>query len=222
LPPTRPAILGETCKAGQGGCPPVTPPNTVANDWLHGNSAGMTPDGNILMSLRHQDWLIKIDYNNGSGTGNILWRMGLDGDFTIVGDANDTYPWFSHQHDAEWAFNGPSLSLFDNGNTRIGQNPTEHSRGQLLSVNEGTMTATLSANLDIGAFCVALGTGQILINSKGKFTGLHYECGTVGSSFSSSQSQSFYPSGTLKMSSSAPSYRSAQMHDMYTPDTGAN
>ena len=28
-------------------------------------------DGNILVSMRHQSWVLKIDYNNGAGTGNV-------------------------------------------------------------------------------------------------------------------------------------------------------
>ncbi len=219
LPPTRAAILGETCANGQGGCPPLTPPNTIANDWLHGNSAELAPDGSILMSLRHQDWLIKIDYKNGAGTGNILWRMGVGGDFITAGKS-DPYPWFSHQHDAEWDFNGTYMTVFDNGNTRISQNPGEFSRGQLWNIDETTMTATLVNNLDIGQFCQALGTAQMLVNQKGTVTGLHYECGTIN--FTSSQSQSFYPTGILNMSSAAAAYRSAQMHDMYSPYVGLN
>lgn len=219
LPPTRAAILGETCTTGQGGCPPLTPPNTIANDWLHGNSAELAPDGSILMSLRHQDWLLKIDYNNGTGTGNILWRMGVGGDFITAG-TTDPYPWFSHQHDAEWDFSGPYLTVFDNGNTRIAQNPGEFSRGQLWDINQTTMTATLIDNLNIGQVCAALGTAQMLVNQKGTVTGLHYECGTIN--FTSSQSQSFYKTGFFNMSSAAAAYRSAQMHDMYSPYVGLN
>jgi arylsulfate sulfotransferase len=221
LPPTRAAILGETCTPGQSGCPPITPPNTIANDWLHGNAAELAADGSLLMSLRHQDWILKIDYNYGTGTGNILWRMGLDGDFTIIGDANDTYPWFSHQHDPEWAFGTTYLSVFDNGNTRISENPGEFSRGQLLNIDQTTMTATLIKNLDIGAFCVAVGTSQVLIDQTGKVTGLHYECG-ISENFAGSQSQSYYDNGMLNLQSSAQSYRSAQMRDMYSPQVGAN
>ena len=69
----------------------------VANDWTHGNSLQLTPDGNILYSSRHQDWIIKIDYRDGTGTGNILWRMGPGGDFTFNNVNHDPWPWFSHQ-----------------------------------------------------------------------------------------------------------------------------
>ena len=215
LPPTRAAILGETCVKGQGGCPPLTPPNTIANDWLHGNSAGLNSDGSILFSLRHQDWVLKIDYNNGAGTGNILWRLGLGGDFMIIGDPNDMYPWFSHQHDVNFAFGGPSLTLFDNGNTRVKQNPTENSRCQLLLIDENALTSTVEENLDQGVQSLALGTSQLLVNSAGKRTGLHCEAGYVNAA--TSQTSSFYPTGTLKMTSSSSTYRSFQMHDIYTP-----
>ncbi len=217
LPTTRVAILGETCTEGQGGCPPLTPPNTIANDWLHANSAQVAPDGSIVLSLRHQDWVLKIDYNNGSGTGNILWRMGKDGDFTILGDPGDAYPWFSHQHDVEWEFNIPFISVFDNGNTRIKQNPTENSRGQLLKIDQKAMTAQVMYNLDMGVQSMALGTAQLLMDQHGNFTGLHFEAGFVKSS--TSQTSSFYPSGTLNMTSSSTTYRSFQMHDLYTPYT---
>jgi arylsulfate sulfotransferase len=217
LPPTRAAILGETCAPGQGGCPPLTPPNTIANDWLHGNSAQLAPDGSIVMSLRHQDWVLKIDYANGTGTGNILWRLGKDGDFTIIGDPNDSYPWFSHQHDAEWEFGTAYMSLFDNGNTRISQNPGENSRGQVLNINQSTMTARLVNNFDLGVQSLALGTAQVLVDQHGKTTGIHFEAGFVN--FSTSQTMSFYPTGTLNMASASPTYRSFQMRDMYSPAT---
>ena len=217
LPPSRPAILGETCAVGQEGCPPIKLAQ-IANDWLHGNTAQVATDGSILMSLRHQDWVLKIDYNNGSGTGNILWRLGLDGDFTVVGDPNDTYPWFSHQHDAEWQFAVPVIALFDNGNTRIAQYPTENSRGQAWNINQSTMTATLVDNQDTGVQSVALGTAQMLIDQAGTMTGYHFEAGDLNRT-TSSQSQSYYATGALIMSSTSAAYRSAQMHDMYSPYT---
>jgi Arylsulfotransferase (ASST) len=29
-------------------------------------------DGNLLLSMRHQSWILKIDYENGTGSGNSL------------------------------------------------------------------------------------------------------------------------------------------------------
>ena len=83
LDPHRLATLNETCAAVSGGCPPIRLA-ALANNWTHGNSVQLTPDGNILYSARHQDWVIKIDYRNGKGTGDILWRLGKDGDFQFL------------------------------------------------------------------------------------------------------------------------------------------
>ena len=74
----RLAVLGETCTP-TGQCKPLSG-FSVANDWIHTNSARYTSwDGNILVSLRHQDWVIKIKYTDGTGDGSVLWRMGAGG-----------------------------------------------------------------------------------------------------------------------------------------------
>src|SRR5262249_49738275 len=138
LDPSRRAILGETCNTSPG-CPPHDT-STDVNDWTHGNSVGRTPDGNLLLSMRHQDWLIKIDYRDGAGLGAVLWRLGREGDFTY--QSNDAYPWFSHQHDAEYATGSAStICLFDNGNTRLVALPAESSRGQAIQLDEKNRTA---------------------------------------------------------------------------------
>ncbi len=41
-------------------------------------------DGNLIISIRHQNWLVKIDYNNGAGAGDILWHLGYQGDFASI------------------------------------------------------------------------------------------------------------------------------------------
>lgn len=92
---TRKAVLGETC-ASEGACAPYALASN-ANDWTHGNAVTETADGNLLYSTRHQDWVIKISYDHGTGDGHIIWKMGVDGDFRI--NSSDPYPWFSHQHD---------------------------------------------------------------------------------------------------------------------------
>jgi hypothetical protein len=40
-------------------------------------------DGNLILSVRHQDWVIKIDYRGGSGDGHMIWRLGQNGDFAV-------------------------------------------------------------------------------------------------------------------------------------------
>ena len=40
---------------------------TLAKDWLHTNSIAYSPaDGNLLISMRHQDWVLKLDYRDGA------------------------------------------------------------------------------------------------------------------------------------------------------------
>jgi arylsulfate sulfotransferase len=167
LDPHRMAILGETCSyPANSGCSPFYLAHT-ANDWLHGNSLELTPDGNILYSIRHQDWIIKIDYENGAGAGQILWRLGLGGDFQIK--SSDLLPWFSHQHDANFLTDGRTLTVFDDGNTREASDPSAHSRGQVLSVDEPSRTATLVLNSDLGGYSYALGSAQLLPNGNYHF-----------------------------------------------------
>ena len=147
---TRTAPLGETCGAGSSDCPTNLFLGKTANDWTHANTvdyvaaaSSQNPDsGDFLVSMRDQDQVIRIHYNNGAGScaptapNCIVWHMGPpDGltpsDFTIV--SNDPWPWFSHQHDVTYANSGqrvkvggttaPLLTIFDNGNTRYSVPP---------------------------------------------------------------------------------------------------
>ena len=57
----------------------------VPSDWLHANSVSWSPeDGDLIVSLRTQDWVIKIDYANGTGNGHIVWKLGAGGNFTAI------------------------------------------------------------------------------------------------------------------------------------------
>jgi hypothetical protein len=139
-----------------------------ANDWTHGNSIHYIPsDGSLVVSQRNQDWVLKIDYANGSGTGNVLWRLGKQGDFVVAG-ISDPWPWFSHQHDFE--YDGTNYEVYDNGNTRYkANNYTGNSRGQVWSINESTRTATLLLNVDMGVLSPVVGSAQLLNNGNYQF-----------------------------------------------------
>ena len=57
----------------------------VPTDWLHANSVSWSPeDGDLVVSLRTQDWAIKIDYANGTGNGHVVWKLGQGGNFTAI------------------------------------------------------------------------------------------------------------------------------------------
>jgi hypothetical protein len=159
LDPYRRAVLGETCLGGSG-CA-VHYLSVDANDWTHGNSVEETLGGALLYSSRHQDWLIKIDFRDGAGDGGVIWRMGKDGDFTY--DSTDPYPWFSHQHDAGYELGSLStITLFDNGNTRLAGDSNGTSRGQVIQLDESHRTVRLVLNAGLGVKSLALGSAQRL------------------------------------------------------------
>jgi hypothetical protein len=205
---TRQAVLGETCNIGGGGCPPFYQAQT-ANDWLHGNCVQLTPDGNILYSARHQDWLIKIDYQNGIGTGDVIWRMGAGGDFSI--NSSDPHPWFSHQHDPQFLADGTTITLFDNGNTRNVADPTANSRGQVLQVDEQNRIVTPAVNADLGLYSFALGAAQKLANGN-----YHFLAGWLPDS--TTMIMEVDPTGQIvyALHVQAAEYRAFRMADLYS------
>lgn len=173
LSTSRGPTLGDICAWSYSTCP--VPGGSKTVDWTHTNAVSYSPsDGNLIISIRSQDWVIKVNYANGSGDGAIIWRLGKGGDFTLVPlNPRDAYPWFSHQHDANY-IDGSTLELFDNGNTRcVGKRLAQvpcNSRGQVYALNEQTMVATQTINVDLGAYSNAVGTAQQLPNGNYNFT----------------------------------------------------
>jgi len=128
-------------------------------DWTHSNDMLYSSDDhNLLLSMRHQNWIIKIEFLDGAGSGKILWRLGEGGDFKLVG-ATDPTDWFYAQHGMSYFTPNTTgvfrIGLMDNGNDRIfptGQvlcpgyrKPTAdcYSTVPLLELNEANMTATM-------------------------------------------------------------------------------
>lgn len=128
-------------------------------DWTHSNYMLYSrDDGNILLSMRHQNWIIKIDFQDGHGSGNVIWRLGEGGDFKLEGGTDPT-DWFYAQHGMAYFTPNTTgtfrLGLFDNGNDRIfpsGQvfcGPKSappgscYSTAPVLQIDESNMTATL-------------------------------------------------------------------------------
>ena len=111
-------------------------PNAVF-DWLHANGLQyFAEDDSILVSFRHQSWVIKIDH----ATGEVLWRLGRDGDFELVNrDPATKVSWFSAQHAPELHADGTIL-IYDNGNER-GWTDELYSRAVIYQLDEQTMTA---------------------------------------------------------------------------------
>lgn len=126
-------------------------------DWTHTNAILYAQDdGNLVISIRHQNWIIKIDYANGTGTGNILWHLGYQGDFTLVGGTDPT-DWFYAQHGPSFTTTNTTgqfgLAVFDNGDDRFlpsgqvictGPSASCYSTAPILQIDETAMTATLN------------------------------------------------------------------------------
>lgn len=146
-------------------------------DWTHTNAVVYSPaDGDLLVSMRHQSWIIKIDYEDGKGSGDILWRLGNGGDFTLKG-GTPPEDWFYGQHDpafASVATSGQfSLAMMDNGYGRITSSGTCTKSGAacyttapILALDEAAKTATITFRKTVPAtqFSIWGGSGTQLAN----------------------------------------------------------
>lgn len=132
-------------------------------DWTHSNALVYSPDdGNVLISMRHQSWILKVDYSNGAGTGNLLWHLGYQGDFALTQNGvptSDPSLWFSFQHFPSLVSQtGPqtTLAVWDNGDNRVlnstgevciypgsGPFPPCYSRATIFQVDESAKVADL-------------------------------------------------------------------------------
>jgi arylsulfate sulfotransferase len=147
-------------------------------DWTHTNAVIYSPDdGNLIVSIRHQNWLVKIDYADGKGAGDILWRLGYQGDFALAGGTDPT-DWFYAQHGPSFVTTNTtgqfSMILFDNGNDRFfpsGQaqcvvqaTPTCYSTVPVLQLDETAKTATLEFHAKAPLFSFFGGNAAVLKN----------------------------------------------------------
>ena len=159
-------------------------------DWTHTNSIVYSPDdGDLIVSSRNQSWIFKIDYHDSTGTGNILWKLGYQGDLALQ-NGTDPVDWQYAQHDANVISANSSgvfqLLLFDDGNNRImdssgdvcgttGQ-PACYSRVPIYQIDETAKTATLEWVDNLSPVFVQFGgSARLLANGDIEFA----ECETT-------------------------------------------
>ena len=162
-------------------------------DWTHTNAVIYSADdGNLIVSIRHQNWLVKIDYANGKGAGDILWHLGYQGDFTLVGGTDPT-DWFYAQHGPAFVTTNTSgkfsLVLFDNGDDRVfpsgvtcgtsGQPPCLYSTVPILQLDESAKTATLAFHPNAQDYSFFGGNAEVLKNNNTEYD----ECASTNRRF---------------------------------------
>ena len=153
-------------------------------DWTHSNALlYSSTDGDLIVSIRHQNWVLKIDYNNGAGSGDIVWHLGYQGDFTLLnadGSAdNNNADWFYAQHGPSFTTTNTSgkfsLALFDNGDDRgvsvvsggtcgVTGQPACYSTIPILNIDETAMTATLAFHPTTPDYSFFGGNAEVLAN----------------------------------------------------------
>jgi len=151
-------------------------------DWTHSNAVIYSPDdGNLIISIRHQNWLVKVDYKDGAGTGDILWHLGYQGELTLVG-GTDPQDWFYAQHGPSFVGSKTagkfSLVLFDNGDDRgVATGPLCGTSGQpacystvpQFEIDEVAKTATLVSNPTAPVYSFFGGNAEVLANGNLEF-----------------------------------------------------
>jgi len=160
-------------------------------DWTHSNAVIYSADdGNLIMSIRHQNWLVKVPYMNGTGSGPAIWKLGYQGDFALMG-GTDPVDWFYAQHGPSFVTTNTtgqfSLVLFDNGNDRgfptpcgtTGQPPC-HSTVPLLQLDEAAKTATLGFHPTAPTFSFFGGNAEVLKNGNVEYCESAGGPGTAG------------------------------------------
>lgn len=204
-------------------------------DWTHSNAIiYSSDDGNFIVSIRHQNWLVKVNYANGAGDGSIIWHLGYQGDFTLMNNGQvDSNPadWFYAQHGPSFVGAGNAgifnLVLMDNGDDRIfspgvtcgtgSAPPCLYSTVPIFQINESTKTATFTFHqiIPTSLYNSFGGNAEVLPNGN-----VHYDlCGTSPSTLNSAVfevTQNSQASTVWELQSTAtPLYRSYRLPSLY-------
>jgi len=158
---------------------PLTHDPYGPTDWTHANALVYSPDdGNLILSMRNQNWVVKLNYQDGAGDGKILWRLGPGGDFTLpAGQA--PIEWNYGQHyptilspNSAGIFR---LMLFNNGNNRLVDTNNDvcgtpgfiacYSSVPTFELNESAGTAQVVSEYNVSpAYSICCGNASQLAN----------------------------------------------------------
>lgn len=92
-------------------------------DWTHANALVYSPDdGNLIVSMRNQNFIIKINYEDGAGDGTVLWRFGTGGDFILPAGQDPLEFNYGQHYPTVITPNSAGIfqmMFFNNGNSRL-------------------------------------------------------------------------------------------------------
>ena len=94
----------------------------IQEDWSHANAISVDNDGNFLLSFRSFNQVWKVNSTNG----NIIWKLGINGDFKL--SKEDIF----YQQHAIHKIDEKKYMLFDNGDSKI----RKSSRALIFSLDE--------------------------------------------------------------------------------------
>jgi hypothetical protein len=197
-------------------------------DWTHTNAILYSKDdGNLLVSMRHQNTTFKLNYHDGTGSGAILWRLGEGGDFTLKGGTDPT-DWSYAQHLPGYFSSNTtgvfSLGVMDNGDDRIfptsvtcntpGNPPCLYTTIPIYQIDETAKTATLVFHqiLPVDRYNFFGGNVQQLANSN-----VEYDlCGVGSGSYVYEVTQQSTPQTVWTLQSTGTNlYRAFRMPSLY-------
>ena len=176
---------------------PLTHDPVSNSDWTHANAVIYSPDdGNLIFSMRNQNWVIKINYQDGAGDGSILWHLGPGGDFTMT---SGTAPleWNYAQHYPTLVSPNSAgifqLMVFNNGGARLLDTNNDvcgtpgfaacYSSVPVYELNESAKTAQVLSDVNLSPhYSLCCGNASILANGDLEYD-VAYDVKTPNQSF---------------------------------------
>jgi arylsulfate sulfotransferase len=167
-------------------------------DWTHANAIIYSPDDEaLILSMRNQNLIVKINYQNGVGDGRILWSFGDGGSISLAGQEAPV-EWNYGQHYPTIVSPNSSgvldLMFFNNGNNRLMNSdnvicsspgvPDCYSSVPVFQINELTQTATVSWEDNLTPYySICCGDAVALPNGNTEFD-IAYDIVVLPSNFS--------------------------------------
>jgi arylsulfate sulfotransferase len=171
-------------------------PNGTA-DWTHANAVIYSPDdGDLILSMRNQNWVIKINYKDGAGDGGILWHLGPDGDFALP-NGQAPLEWNYGQHYPTILTSNSAgifqMMFFNNGNNRLVDSnndvcvtsavPGCYSSVPIFELNESAKTAQVLWETNLAShYSVCCGNAEELSNGNVEYD-VAFDVNTPNQSF---------------------------------------